>query len=57
VVGTIIDTARDDYDVIVMATHGRTGFAKVLMGSVAESVLHKAPCPVLLVPVHPAHKA
>jgi nucleotide-binding universal stress UspA family protein len=34
-------------DVIVMGTHGRTAVARLLMGSVAEAVLRKAPCPVL----------
>jgi nucleotide-binding universal stress UspA family protein len=38
-------------DLIVMATHGRTGLSRALFGSVAESVLHRAPCPVLLVRV------
>jgi nucleotide-binding universal stress UspA family protein len=34
---------------IVLATHGRTGLKHVLMGSVAESVVRRAPCPVLIV--------
>jgi universal stress protein A len=34
-------------DLIVMATHGRRGLAHFFMGSVAESVLRAAPCPVL----------
>jgi nucleotide-binding universal stress UspA family protein len=34
---------------IVMATHGRTGLRRVLMGSVAEEVMRKAGCPVLTV--------
>jgi nucleotide-binding universal stress UspA family protein len=33
----------------VLATHGRTGLAHVLMGSVAESIVRTAPCPVLTV--------
>ena len=37
-------------DVIVMATHGRTGLHRVLLGSVAEYVLRHGPCPILLVP-------
>jgi nucleotide-binding universal stress UspA family protein len=36
-------------DVIVMGTHGSTGLMRLLMGSVAESVMRKAPCPVLTV--------
>jgi nucleotide-binding universal stress UspA family protein len=36
-------------DVIVMGTHGRTGLGRLLMGSVAEAVIRKAPCPVLSV--------
>ena len=38
-----------DVDLIVMGTHGRTGIAHALMGSVAEQVVRVAPCPVLLV--------
>jgi nucleotide-binding universal stress UspA family protein len=34
---------------IVLGTHGRTGLARLLMGSVAEKVVRKAPCPVLTV--------
>jgi nucleotide-binding universal stress UspA family protein len=36
-------------DLIVMGTHGRTGLGRLLMGSVAERVLRRAPCPVLAV--------
>jgi nucleotide-binding universal stress UspA family protein len=36
-------------DLIVTGTHGRSGAAHVLMGSVAERVVRKAPCPVLTV--------
>ena len=36
-------------DTIVMGTHGRTGFGRLLMGSVAEDVLRQAPCPVVTV--------
>ena len=38
-----------DIDIIVMGTHGRTGASHMLMGSVAEKVVRKAPCPVLTV--------
>ncbi len=37
-------------DLIVMGTHGRGGFERLVLGSVAEKVLRKAPCPVLTVP-------
>lgn len=36
-------------DLIVMATHGRTGLSHLLLGSVAEKVVRSAPCPVLTV--------
>jgi nucleotide-binding universal stress UspA family protein len=36
-------------DLIVMGTHGRTGLARLVLGSVAEEVLRKAPCPVVTV--------
>ena len=36
-----------DVDMIVMSTHGRTGFSRLLMGSIAEAVVRKAQCPVL----------
>jgi len=38
-------------DLIVMGTHGRTGLAHLLLGSVAEATLRRAPCPVLTVPM------
>jgi nucleotide-binding universal stress UspA family protein len=40
---------EEPIDLIVMGTHGRTGFAHVVLGSVAERVVRKAPCPVLTV--------
>jgi nucleotide-binding universal stress UspA family protein len=38
-----------EMDLIVLGTHGRGGLAHVLMGSVAERVVRKSPCPVLTV--------
>lgn len=43
----IIKCARRGADLIVMATHGRTGLKHVLMGSTTEAVIRRAPCPVL----------
>jgi nucleotide-binding universal stress UspA family protein len=36
-------------DLVVLGTHGRTGLAHLLMGSIAERVVRTAPCPVLVV--------
>ncbi|MFO0870945.1 MAG: universal stress protein [Pirellulales bacterium] len=41
--------AAEGADMIVMGTHGRTGLLRLLLGSVAESILRQAPCPVLTV--------
>jgi universal stress protein A len=40
---------KHEVDLIILATHGRSGLAHVLIGSVAESVVRAAPCPVLTV--------
>lgn len=46
----VVDTAKQKgCDLIVVGTHGRTGFGKVLMGSVSERVVGRAECPVLVV--------
>jgi len=51
---TILDyAARESVDVIVMATHGRSGVQRWLLGSVAEKVLHAARQTVLLVRASP----
>jgi nucleotide-binding universal stress UspA family protein len=39
----------NEVDLIVVSTHGRTGLGKLLLGSVAETILRHAPCPVLTV--------
>jgi nucleotide-binding universal stress UspA family protein len=47
----IVDAAvAEGADLIVMSTHGRTGLAHMLIGSVTERVLRRAPCPILAVP-------
>jgi nucleotide-binding universal stress UspA family protein len=46
----IIETARSlPADLIVISTHGRTGLKHVFLGSVAESIVQRAPCPVFVV--------
>ena len=47
-VKTIVEESKN-YDLIVMGTLGRTGFSKLMMGSVAERVIRYAKCPVLVV--------
>jgi nucleotide-binding universal stress UspA family protein len=50
-VDQILERARAlTADLIVMGTHGRSGFERLFIGSVAEKVLRKASCPVLTVP-------
>ena len=51
----IVDHAeKTGSDLIILATHGRTGLGHVLLGSVAEKVVQHAHCPVLTVPAHHA---
>ncbi len=50
---TIIETERElNPDVVVMATHGRTGLGHLLIGSVTERVVRESPHPVLTVRAH-----
>lgn len=47
----ILITAEEwNADMIILGTHGRTGFDHFISGSVAESVARKAKCPVLIIP-------
>ena len=48
-IDTILEVANRGFEVIVMATHARTGINKTVLGSVTEAVLRDAPCPVLVV--------
>tara|TARA_B100001964_G_scaffold153001_1_gene168344 strand:+ start:510 stop:968 length:459 start_codon:yes stop_codon:yes gene_type:complete len=46
----IISTAKEkEIDMIVIGSHGRTGISHMMLGSVSEKVVRKAPCPVLTV--------
>lgn len=44
------ESSRPDIDLVVTSTHGRTGFKRALLGSVAEHVVRYAECPVIIVP-------
>lgn len=46
---------QQSIDLLVLGTHGRTGLAHFLLGSVAERVVRSSPCPVLTVR-HPEHE-
>lgn len=46
--GIVKETGRDDIDLVAMATHGRGGLRRMVLGSVAESVVRRAQVPVLL---------
>jgi nucleotide-binding universal stress UspA family protein len=47
----ILEQANDlPSDFVILGTHGRSGFERLLLGSVTERVLRKAPCPVLSIP-------
>src|ERR1043166_1467233 len=53
---TILEAAqKESIDLIVMSTHGRTGLAHILMGSVTEKVIRLAHCPVFS--IHQPHTA
>jgi nucleotide-binding universal stress UspA family protein len=41
---------KEKYDLVVMGTHGRAGFAHLLLGSVTEKLVRHSPIPVLIVP-------
>lgn len=45
----LIEAKTGDHDLVVIATHGRTGLERVVMGSVAERVIRSCPVPVLSV--------
>jgi nucleotide-binding universal stress UspA family protein len=45
----VIRARSGRYDLVIMGTHGRTGLAHWLLGSVAESVLRRSACPVLTI--------
>jgi nucleotide-binding universal stress UspA family protein len=49
--GNIVELAEQEgVDLVVIATHGRTGLKRFVFGSVAEKVVRHSPCPVLVIP-------
>ncbi len=44
-----INDAASDFDIIVMSTHGRTGFTRLILGSVTEKIIRSSPIPVIAV--------
>ncbi|HEY3237295.1 MAG TPA: universal stress protein, partial [Polyangiaceae bacterium] len=47
---TIVEIAeKDGYDLIAMGTHGRSGFERLLLGSITEKVVRRSTVPVLTV--------
>ena len=54
---TIVEYAAElGVDAIIMATHGRSGVSRWLLGSVTQKVLSAAPCPVFVIPSRPRAK-
>jgi nucleotide-binding universal stress UspA family protein len=53
----VAKASEDKSDLIVMGTHGRSGFERLMLGSVTEKVLRRAGCPVLTVPPNAADRA
>lgn len=51
----ILDRLEEEpqIDLVVMATHGRGGVARLVMGSVTDKIIRTAPCPVLTLREHP----
>jgi nucleotide-binding universal stress UspA family protein len=47
----------DHADLLVIGTHGRSGFQHLFLGSITEKVIRKAPCPTLVVPPRAPHVA
>jgi len=42
---------KGEHDLVILSTHGRTGFAHLLLGSIAEKLVRMSPVPVLTVPI------
>ena len=55
----ILDRIQEEpkIDLVVMATHGRGGVARFVMGSVTDKIIRSAPCPVVTMREHPHPRA
>ncbi|MDD5205553.1 MAG: universal stress protein [Desulfobacterales bacterium] len=51
-----VTAEKEEVDLIVIATHGLTGWRRFISGSVAEKVVRLSPCPVLTIPAPPPEK-
>ena len=49
--------SEQEVDLIVISSHGRTGFGRIIFGSTAESVVRHASCPVLVVKPPPEEES
>jgi nucleotide-binding universal stress UspA family protein len=47
----VTELKKGEHDLVVLSTHGRTGFAHLLLGSIAEKLVRLSPVPVLTVPL------
>jgi nucleotide-binding universal stress UspA family protein len=46
----LAELKKGEHDLVILSTHGRTGLAHLLLGSIAEKLLRMSPVPVLTVP-------
>jgi nucleotide-binding universal stress UspA family protein/predicted transcriptional regulator len=54
---TIVSAARKlPADLIIMSTHGRRGFSRFFLGSIAEVVMHEVTCPVMITKTYPVNR-
>ena len=47
----LAELKKGEHDLVILSTHGRTGFAHLLLGSIAEKLVRLSPVPVLTVPI------
>jgi nucleotide-binding universal stress UspA family protein len=52
----VVAVARHDISHVVMASHGRTGLSRVIVGSVADALIHELRCPIFVIPAIVAHR-